>query len=185
MKEIRVHARAGQGAITTANLLGAAVFAEGRYALAFPHFGAARMGAPMNAFIRMDDKEIRLRTQIDEPDYVLVVDSTLMRGFDVFSGLKDGGIALINEKEGVPMPSVDNGSVYSVPANEIAMEIIGLPLGNTSLLGAFAAATGAIELKHLEAAILEQFAGKAGVGEKNVKAARRGFEYLKEKYPQA
>ena len=171
MKEIRVHARAGQGAITTANLLGAAIFAEGRYALAFPHFGAARMGAPMNAFIRMDDREIRLRTQIDKPDYVIVVDSTLMRGFDVFSGLKDGGIVLINEKEGVPMPSVDNGGVYSVPATEIAMEIIGLPLANTSLLGAFAAATGAIELKHLEAAILKQFAAKAGVGEKNVQAA--------------
>lgn len=182
MKEIRIHARAGQGAITTANLLGAAVFAEGRYALAFPHFGAARMGAPMNAYVRTDDTEIRLRTQIDQPDYVLVVDSTLMRGFDVFSGLKDGGIALINEKEGVPMPSTDNAKVYSVPANDIAMEIIGLPLGNTSLLGAFVAATKEIELEHLEAAILSQFAGKAGVGEKNVQAARKGFEYFKENY---
>lgn len=182
MKEIRVHARAGQGAITTANLLGAAVFAEGKYALAFPHFGAARMGAPMNAFIRIDNREIRLKTQIDEPDYILVVDATLMRGFDVFSGLKKGGIALVNEKEGVPMPSLENASVYSVPANDIAMEVIGRPLGNTSLLGAFVAATGEIELKHLEAAIMEQFAGKSGVGEQNVQAARKGFEYFKEKY---
>ena len=182
MKEIRVHARAGQGAITTANLLGAAIFAEGRYALAFPHFGAARMGAPMNAFIRVDDSEIRLRTQIDQPDYVLVVDSTLMRGFDVFSGLRDGGIALVNEREGIPMPSVDNAEVYSVPANDIAMEIIGRPLGNTSLLGAFVAATGEVELEHLETSILNQFAGKAGIGEKNVQAARRGFEYFKGKY---
>lgn len=182
MKEIRVHARAGQGAITTANLLGAAIFAEGRYALTFPHFGAARMGAPMNAFIRIDDSEIRLRTQIDEPDYILVIDSTLMRGFDVFSGLKDGGIALINEKEGVAMPSVDNAKVYSIPANDIAMEIIGLPLGNTTLLGAFVAATGEVELEHLETAILNQFAEKAGIGEKNVRAARRGFKYFKEHY---
>jgi pyruvate ferredoxin oxidoreductase gamma subunit len=140
------------------------------------------MGAPMNAFIRVDDNEIRLRTQIDEPDYVLVVDSTLMRGFDVFSGLKEGGIALVNEREGVEMPSVDNAKVYSVPANDIAMEIIGRPLGNTTLLGAFAAATGEPELEHLETAILDQFAGKAGIGEANVKAARRGFEYFKEKY---
>ncbi len=182
MKEIRVHARAGQGAITTANLLGAAIFAEGRYALTFPHFGAARMGAPMNAFIRIDDKEIRLRTQIDEPDYVLVMDSTLMRGFNVFSGIKEGGIALIDEKEGVAMPSVDGAKVYSIPANDIAMEIIGRPLGNTTVLGAFVAATGEFELEHLETAILNQFAGKAGVGEKNVQAARRGFEYFKEKY---
>ena len=182
MKEIRVHARAGQGAITTANLLGAAIFAEGRYALAFPHFGAARMGAPMNAFIRVDDNEIRLRTQIDEPDYILVVDSTLMRGFDVFSGLKEGGIALVNEREGVEMPSVDDAKVYSVPANDIAMEVIGRPLGNTTLLGAFVAATGELELEHLETAILEQFAGRGSIGESNVKAARRGFNYFKEKY---
>ena len=182
MKEIRVHARAGQGAITTANLLGSAIFAEGRYALAFPHFGAARMGAPMNAFIRVDDSEIRLRTQIDQPDYVLVVDSTLMRGFDVFSGLRDGGVALVNAKEDMPMPSVDNAKVYSISANEIAMEIIGRPLGNTTLLGAFVAATGELELEHLETAILNQFAGKAGIGEKNVQAARRGFERFKEKY---
>ena len=136
----------------------------------------------MNAFVRVDDKEIRLRTQIDQPDYVLVVDSTLMRGFDVFSGLRDGGIALVNEKEGVPMPSADNAKVYSIPANDIAMEVIGRPLGNTSLLGAFAAATEEIELEHLEAAILNRFAAKAGVGEKNVQAARRGFDYFKEKY---
>jgi pyruvate ferredoxin oxidoreductase gamma subunit len=140
------------------------------------------MGAPMNAFIRVDDSEIRLRTQIDEPDYVLVVDSTLMRGFNVFSGIKEGGIALVNEKEGVPMPSVDSAKVYSIPANDIAMEIIGRPLGNTTLLGAFVAATGELELEHLETAILEQFAGKAGVGEKNVQAARRGFNYFKEKH---
>jgi pyruvate ferredoxin oxidoreductase gamma subunit len=182
MKEIRIHARAGQGAITTASLLGAAVFAEGRYALAFPHFGAARMGAPMNAFIRIDDKEIRLRTQIDRPDYVLVVDPTLMRGFDVFSGLRDGGVALVNAKEGTSMPSLDNGNVYSVPANDIAMETIGRPLGNTALLGAFVAATKEVDLKHLETAILSQFAGKAGIGEKNVQAARRGFEYFNSRY---
>ncbi len=88
MKEIRIHARAGQGAITTAALLGYVYFLKGMYPYAFPHFGAARMGAPMNAFVRVDNKPVRLRSQIYEPDYVIIVDSTLMRGFNCFSGLK-------------------------------------------------------------------------------------------------
>ena len=79
MREIKIYARAGQGAITTATILGQALFQKGKYAYAFPHFGAARMGAPMNAFVRVDDKPIRLRSQIYEPDYVMIVDSTLMR----------------------------------------------------------------------------------------------------------
>ena len=80
MKEIRIHARAGQGAITTAALLGEAYFKEGKYPYAFPSFGAARMGAPMNAFVRVDSKPVRLRSQIYEPDYLIIADATLMRG---------------------------------------------------------------------------------------------------------
>ena len=96
MKEIRIHARAGQGAITTAALLGDAYFAEGKFPYAFPNFGAARMGAPMNAFVRVDQHPVRLRSQIYEPDYVIVVDPTLLRGYNCFSGLKSDGIAVIN-----------------------------------------------------------------------------------------
>ncbi|KPJ62249.1 MAG: pyruvate ferredoxin oxidoreductase [Planctomycetes bacterium DG_23] len=181
MKEIRIHARAGQGAITTAQLLGMAAFAQERYAYAFPHFGAARMGAPMNSFVRIDDKEIRLRSQVYEPDYVLVVDATLMRGFDVLSGLKPGGAVIINEREDVPNPEArDGANIYSVPANKIAQEVLGRPLGNTVLLGAFAAATGEIELEALNKAISERFAGK--VAEGNIEAAKRGFDYIKENY---
>ena len=180
MKEIRIHARAGQGAITTASLLGASVFAGGRYALAFPHFGAARMGAPMNAFVRISDKEIRLRSQVAEPDYLLIVDPTLMRGFDVFFGLRENGIVLVNQKEETPPPSVNGVKVYSVPANDIAMEVIGRPLGNTALLGGFAAGTGQIILDDLTTAIRQRFSGK--IAEQNVESARRGFEYLKEHY---
>jgi 2-oxoacid:acceptor oxidoreductase gamma subunit (pyruvate/2-ketoisovalerate family) len=95
MKEIRIHARAGQGAITTANILGSAYFIKGIYACAFPHFGAARMGAPMNAFVRVDTKPVRKRSQIYEPDCVIIVDSSLMRAFNCLAGLKDDGIAVI------------------------------------------------------------------------------------------
>lgn len=177
MKEIRIHARAGQGAITTAAILGQAYFMKGKYPFAFPHFGAARMGAPMNAFLRVDDKPVRLRGRVRNPDFVLIVDSTLMRGFDCYSGMKDGGVALVSEKEGVEFPKPQNKvKVFRVPANDIAQEVLGRPLGNTALLGAFAAATGDLELKDVQEAIKSRFSGK--IADLNIEAAKRGFEYI-------
>jgi pyruvate ferredoxin oxidoreductase gamma subunit len=132
MKEIRIHARAGQGAITTASLLGYAYFLKGMYPYAFPHFGAARMGAPMNAFVRVDSKPVRLRSQIYEPDYLIIVDPTLLRGYNCFSGLKEEGIALISGNEGTEVPKVGaRQKAIVLPATEIAMKTIGRPLGNT------------------------------------------------------
>jgi len=179
MKEIRIHARAGQGAITTAMLLGDAVFAGERYALAFPHFGAARMGAPMNAFVRIDDKPIRIRSQVYEPDYIIVVDATLFLGYDVFKGLKKGGIAIVNQKEGLETPERKGIEVVQIPANDIAQKVLGKPLGNTALLGAFAAATGQVKLQNLQDAIRKRFAGK--IGDKNAEAASMGFEAVQSK----
>jgi len=178
MKEIRIHARAGQGAITTATLLGYAYFLKGMYPYAFPSFGAARMGAPMNAFVRVDSKPVRLRSQIYEPDYLLIMDPTLMRGFNCFSGLKDKGIAVINDKEGTAPPKVSaTQKVYVVPANDIAMKYIGRPLGNTALIGAFAAASGELDLETLLGAIKHRFSGKAQ--EANLQAVKEGFEFIK------
>ncbi|MFH0913046.1 MAG: 2-oxoacid:acceptor oxidoreductase family protein [Candidatus Omnitrophota bacterium] len=178
MKEIRIHARAGQGAITTAALLGDAYFLKGMYPYAFPHFGAARMGAPMNAFVRVDNKPVRLRSQIYEPDYVLVVDSTLMRGFNCFSGLKEnGGIAIINEKEGVDVPKAKaKQKIFAVPATDIAIKTIGRPLANTTLIGAFAAATGELDLDVILEVIKKRFSGK--VQEGNLEAVKAGYEYI-------
>ena len=178
MKEIRIHARAGQGAITTASLLGYAYFLKGMYPYAFPHFGAARMGAPMNAFVRVDSKPVRLRSQIYEPDYLLIVDATLMRGYNCFSGLRNNGVAVIAGREGVETPKVKAGQkVFIVPANEIGMKTIGRPLGNTALLGAFAAATQELELDTLIEAVKNRFSGKAQEG--NVAAVRAGYEFVK------
>ena len=177
MKEIRIHARAGQGAITTAALLGYAYFLKGMYPSAFPHFGAARMGAPMNAFVRVDAKPVRLRSQVYEPDYLIIVDSTLMRGFNCFSGLQSSGIALINGKEGLETPKLKaTQKVYVVPANEIAMKTIGRPLGNTALLGAFAAVTKELALDDVIAAIKNRFASKLQEG--NIQAAKQGYEFV-------
>jgi pyruvate ferredoxin oxidoreductase gamma subunit len=178
MKEIRIHARAGQGAITTATLLGQAYFKEGKFPYAFPHFGAARMGAPMNAFVRVDSKPVRLRSQIYEPNYVIIVDATLMRGYNCFSGLKENGMAIINGKQDLGLPKLKAGQkVFVVPANEIALKTIGRPLGNTALVGAFAAASSEIKLQTLLEVIKEKFAGRALQG--NIQAVTQGFEYIK------
>ena len=182
MKEIRIHARAGQGAITTAVILGQAYFFENKFVYAFPHFGAARMGAPMNAFVRVDDREVRLRSQIYEPDYLIIVDNSLLKGFNCFAGFRDKGFAVINKNKGeeVQTPKLKNGQkVYTVPANDIALETIGRPLGNTVLLGAYVAATEQIKLDSLVSAIEKRFAGKTAEG--NVQAATQGFEYVKRK----
>lgn len=178
MREIRIHARAGQGAITTATLLGYAYFIKGMYPYAFPHFGAARMGAPMNAFVRVDSRPVRLRSQIYEPDYVLIMDPTLLRGFNCFSGLKDNGIAIINDQETAILPKLKaKQKGFLVPANDIALKTIGRPLGNTALLGAFCAATGELSLDALIEAIKKRFSGKAQ--EANVEAAKQGFNFIK------
>jgi pyruvate ferredoxin oxidoreductase gamma subunit len=179
MKEIRIHARAGQGAITTASLLGYAYFLKGSYPYAFPHFGAARMGAPMNAFVRVDSKPVRLRSQIYEPDYVIIVDASLMRGFNCFSGLKENGIAIINEREGMEVPKLKaKQKAFVVPANEIALKTIGRPLGNTALLGAFSAATGELEIENILEAVKKRFSGKAG--EANCQAVKQGYDFIKD-----
>lgn len=177
MKEIRIHARAGQGAITTASILGYAYFIEGKFPYAFPHFGAARMGAPMNAFVRVDDKPVRLRSQVYEPDYLLIVDATLMRGFNCFKGFKDSGIAIINDKEGSVVPEHKaRQKIHIVPANDIALSAIGRPLGNTAMLGAYSAATGEIKLESLIEAVKHRFSGSAV--DQNILAVKKGYDYV-------
>ncbi|MFH1201797.1 MAG: 2-oxoacid:acceptor oxidoreductase family protein [Candidatus Omnitrophota bacterium] len=177
MKEIRIHARAGQGAITTATILGHAYFIEGKFPYAFPSFGAARMGAPMNAFVRVDTKPVRLRSQVYEPDFLIIADPTLMRGFNCFSGFKPQGIAVINEKDEHTIKEVVSGQkAFFVPASDIAMATIGRPIANTALLGAFAAASGEFKLESLIEAIKKRFSEKLAAV--NILAAQKGFEYI-------
>lgn len=174
MKEIKVYARAGQGAITTAVILGSAYFKEGKFAYAFPHFGAARMGAPMNAFIRIDEHPIKVRSIVYEPDYALVIDVTLLKDENVFQETKEDGIVILNsEKE--YRPDNKNLKVYSIPGNKIALEVIGKPLANTVILGAYSALTDEIKIASVKEAILERFKGE--IGEKNALSAQKGYEF--------
>ena len=185
MKEIRIHARAGQGAITTARILAVAAFEQGKYALAFPHFGAERMGAPMNAFVRIDSGKIRLRSRVNSPDYVLVVDPSLIASeeFGVFDGLKADGAAVINYSGATgELAGRTAARIWAVPASEIALEVLGQDRANTPLLGAFAAATGEIEFWALEKAIVANF-GEGSVATKNVEAARRAFALIADRVP--
>lgn len=178
MKEIRIHARAGQGAITTARILAMAAFEQGKYALAFPHFGAERMGAPMNAFVRLDAGKIQLRSRVHAPDYVLVIDPSLLLSeeFGVFQGLKPNGAAILNYS-GDPARLADRtpARIWALPASEIAMQILGQDRANVPLLGAFAAATGEVEIGSLEKAIVANF-GEGTIASKNVEAVRRAYD---------
>ncbi len=185
MKEVKIYARAGQGAITTAGILGNAIFKSGRFSYAFPYFGAARMGAPMNAFLRYDDKQIRLRCQVYNPDYILVVDKSLAQDKGAFAGLKADGVVVVDDdKDNISSYSLpeDGQKIFCVPAGKIAQEVIGRPLGNTVILGAFAAATGEIDLENLLAAIEERFSSKGDIAQRNKEAVKRGFDYIKENY---
>ncbi len=180
MKEIRIHARAGQGAITTARILAMAAFEQGKYALAFPHFGAERMGAPMNAFVRLDDQKVRLRSRVHAPDYVLVIDPSLVEDeeFGVFQGLKPDGMAILNYAGDVAQVAArTEAAIRAVPASQIALEVLGQDRANTPILGAFAAATGEIALSSLEKAILANF-GEGKVGAANVESVRRAYELV-------
>lgn len=177
MKEVKIFARAGQGAITTASILGEALFHQNVYAYAFPHFGAARMGAPMNAFIRFDTSFVRVRSQIYNPDYIIVVDPTLIKSQNVFSGLKKDSIALIAVRDETEVGRAPKGvKVLTLPAEKIAMEVIGRPFSNTVLLGAFAKATGQVSLDSINKAIATRFEGKPEILAKNIEAVKRGYD---------
>lgn len=178
MKELRIHGRGGQGSVTAAELIATAAFAGGVYAQAFPAFGVERRGAPVQAFVRFSDTVIRLRSQIYEPDYIIVQDSTLIHDVNVFAGMSSGGIAIINTEKKGDYKIPDGVKLIVINATEIALEEIGLPITNTTLMGAFAAASGEITLEALKDAISDRFSGK--LAETNFAAAKRAYEMVKE-----
>ena len=178
VRELRIHGRGGQGSVTAAELIATAAFAGGVYAQAFPAFGVERRGAPVQAFVRFSNEKIRLRSQIYEPDYIIVQDSTLIRDVNVFAGMSEGGIAIINtEKKGTyDLPA--GVRLIVINATEIALEEIGLPITNTTLMGAFAAASGEITLDALKGAIAARFPEKLAAT--NFAAAKRAYNMVKE-----
>jgi 2-oxoisovalerate ferredoxin oxidoreductase gamma subunit len=172
MIEVRFHGRGGQGAVTAARLLAEAAFDEGKYCQAFPSFGAERRGAPVLAFTRVDNKPIRIRTLVYEPNYVVVLDPTLLEVINVASGLKRGGLVVVNSKE-IP-EELKAVKVATVDATAIALEFLGSPITNTAMLGAFAKATKLVSLNSVVKVIEGYFGGK--LAEKNVAAVKAAYE---------
>lgn len=166
--------------MTGAEMLSIAAFLEGRYAQAFPSFGSERMGAPVTAFCRIDDREIRLREPVLAPDALIIQDPTLLHQVDVFSGLMPGGYILINSTRtfgelGIAEIARDGlrNRRCTVPATELALKHVGRPLPNAALLGGFAAISGQVQLKSVIAAIREKF--PRAVAEPNVAAAEEAY----------
>ena len=178
MLEIRFHGRGGTGTVTASRALAKAVFYEGKHAVTFPSFGAERRGAPVLAFARIDNKKITKRTQIYEPDIVVVLDDSLLELTDVAKGLKENGICVVNTKkkpEEIQLSKVVK--VATVDASKIAREEIGLEITNSAILGALAKSVNIVSLSNLLKAIKEVFAVKLGesAAEKNCNAAKRAY----------
>ena len=184
MLQIRIHGRGGQGVVTAAEMVSIAAFEQGRHAQAFPSFGSERTGAPVVAFCRIDDREIRLREPILAPDVLIVQDPTLLHQVDVFQGLQPDGYVLINSKRSFDALGVGEIAqrfrrerLLTVPATEIALKHLGRPLPNAVLLGGFAALAGLITLDAVAHAIRAKFSGK--VAEGNVAAATEAYQVVR------
>lgn len=183
MYEVRFHGRGGQGAVTAANILAIAAFKAGKYTQSFPFFGVERRGAPVLAFTRMDDKMVRIKTQVYEPDCVVVLDPSLIDAMDITSGLKEGGPIVINSKKKPDEFSFGNHPVATVDATEIAISH-GLgsktaPIVNTAILGAYAKAMEVLKTEGYVPIekILEAVKEKAPVKpEENAKATKESYE---------
>jgi pyruvate ferredoxin oxidoreductase gamma subunit len=183
MFQLRIHGRGGQGVVTAAELVSVAAFIEGRHAQAFPSFGSERTGAPVVAFCRIDDREIRVREPIAEPDALIVQDPTLLHQVDVFGGLAPAGYVLINSARGLDELGLGDFArrfqrerFRTVPATELAREHLGRPVPNAVLLGGFAALTGQVSLASVSAAVRAKFPGT--LGDRNAAAAAAAFELV-------
>ncbi len=183
MVEIRIHGRGGQGVVTASDLVAMAAFAEGRHAQAFPSFGSERTGAPVVAYCRVREEEIRTREPVLHPDLLIVQDPTLLGIVDVFSGLNPRGYVLINSSKrsaelGLTerQAEMPQGHFMTIPAADIARKHTGRTVPNAVLLGAAAALTGLYKMESVAKAISERFPGR--VGEMNVAAAQEAYDLV-------
>jgi len=173
MYEIRIHSRGGQGGVTAARLLALSAIHDGKYATACPFYGAERRGAPIVSFVRIDDKPIKVYSQIKNPDMVVVLDASVMEVVDVLHGLKRGGKVLVNsthkkEYAGFSVSHVDLTGI----ARKENLVVAGSPILDSPVLGAFAR-MGIISAESGKTAIREMFSD-----ERNVKAAEDAYKEM-------
>ncbi|MFH0892386.1 MAG: pyruvate ferredoxin oxidoreductase subunit gamma [Candidatus Falkowbacteria bacterium] len=177
MHQIRIHGRGGQGVVTAAELIAIAAFNDGRKSQAFPSFGVERTGAPIEAFARIDDKPIRRREHIYEPDVLIIQDSSLLSSVPVAKGCNKKTMVIINTSKQKTEIKIDlpPKNIYVIDATKIALEEIGRNIVNTVILGAFARVTGLISLESLKKAVLQKFADKPDLADKNIKAVEKAY----------
>lgn len=177
--EVRFHGRGGQGAVMAAQALADAAFVEGNYAVAFPLFGAERRGAPVLAFTRVDKYKINTKTKVYNPDYVVVLDDKLIDFVNVGEGLTKDGMAILNsDKE---PEDIDLGMVVetaTVDATTVALRVLGVPITNSAILGAFSKATGLVSLESIKRGIMDIFGPRIGdaSAKKNARAAEEAYD---------
>jgi pyruvate ferredoxin oxidoreductase gamma subunit len=176
MLEIRFHGRGGQGAVTSVELLAIAAIEEGKFAQGFPSFGPERRGAPVMAFLRIDDKHIRLRCKIEKPDVLLILDPSLIRIQNPTADLKPNGIIVLNTNKSIADTRQEFGFTHTlavVDANQIAKEVLGVPITNTTMLGALLRATNAVKMDSMIEPLKERFGPMAT---KNIAALQTAYE---------
>jgi len=180
MEQIRWHGRGGQGAVTAARIFGlaAAIYNEKQnwYAQSFPSFGTERRGAPVSAFTRLSQRPIRERSQVYEPDFIVILDDTLVSGTNVFEGLKEEGTIILNTGKFsyfIPFLPPDK-KIYHLNATQIALDILKTPIVNTAMVGALAAVSRLVSLEAVKGAIGEILPAK--IAPKNIEIATKAFE---------
>ena len=179
MLEIRWHGRGGQGAVTSVEMLTLAAIGEGKCAQGFPSFGPERRGAPVAAFTRIDDKRIKVRSAIYNPDVVVVLDSSLVSLVNVTEGLKSDGTLVVNttkSPEELKKELNFQGKVATVDASRIAWEELGVPITNTTMLGALIKAVKIVKLDSVKAPMEHRF---GRIANKNLAALNRAYEEVK------
>ncbi len=185
--EFRWHGRGGQGAKTAALLLADVAFKTGKYVQGFPEYGPERMGAPITAYNRIGDSEIRVHSNIYHPNFVVVVDEGLLESVDVAKGIKDGGAVVVNSSrspEEVRNEIRDfDGKVYTIDAKKVSVTCLGKYFPNTPMLAAAVKISGIMEkdefLREMEASFMHKFASKPEVIEGNMNALKMAFEEVK------
>jgi len=180
-QEVRWHGRGGQGAWTASELFAKAAVHEGKYIQSFPEFGPERMGAPLRAFTRISDKPINLHCAIYTPNVAVVLDPTLLKAVPVTEGLPEDGILVVNTRES-PVEvrkqlNLTGRKVWTIPATDIAVKIIGKPITNTAMLGTVARAVTIVSLESIEKAVKERFPLK--IAEKNVQVIKIAYKEAK------
>jgi 2-oxoacid:acceptor oxidoreductase gamma subunit (pyruvate/2-ketoisovalerate family)/2-oxoacid:acceptor oxidoreductase delta subunit (pyruvate/2-ketoisovalerate family) len=176
--EIRLHGRGGQGAVTASRIIATAAYEEGKYSQAIPMYGTERRGAPLTAFVRIDDVRVRERELVHNPEISIVLDPLIAKQQAVVDSLKPGGLVLLNTA--YPPEEVMIGGdfkVATVDATTIALETLGRPITNTAILGAFAKVTGLLKVESLEKAIKKFFPGR--LGDMNIAAVKRSYDEVK------